>query len=158
VIQTQLVLYVQQYYLNIKFPFYIWQRVVYKNKGKKHTIIIICRQSSVGQDYTHNRSSVSNMTAATQFTLYLYYEQVDEKNHDHSPSDTPRVELEMRRQKFKVILISNEWSNNIRTQFVLAQSMMMLTSSGSNSSSMQLTDSEDLTENYPASDLCTSKL
>jgi len=25
----------------------------------------------------------------------------------------------MRRQKFKVILISNEWSNNIRTQFVL---------------------------------------
>jgi len=32
---------VLQYYHNIKFPFYIWQCVVNKNKGKKHTIKII---------------------------------------------------------------------------------------------------------------------
>jgi len=51
---------------NIKFPFYIWQRLVNKNKGKKQTIIIIIwRQSSVGQDCIHYRSSVSSMTAAT---------------------------------------------------------------------------------------------
>jgi len=36
--------------------------------------------------------------------------------------------------------------------------MMMLTSSGSNSSSIQLKDSEDLTENYPAGELYTSEL
>jgi len=36
-------------------------------------------------------------------------------------SDTSRVELEMIPQKFKVILISNERSNNIGTQFSLSQ-------------------------------------
>jgi len=33
---------------------------------------------------------------------------------------------------------------------------MMLTASGSNNSSIQFTDSEDLTENYPAGDQYTS--
>jgi len=65
----------------------------------------------------------------------------------------------MRRQEYKIILISNEWSNNIwnsirtRTQPV----MLMMTSNGSNSSSIQLTDSEDQTENYFVGELYTIK-
>jgi len=67
----------------------------------------------------------------------------------------------MRRQKFKVILISNERSKYFLTQFVLTLTYDVVDLSGSNSSSIQLvhglnwfqiTDSEDLSENYPHSE------
>jgi len=71
----------------------------------------------------------------------------------------------MRWQKFKVILNSNERSNLSITICTHTQPMMMLTSSWSNCSSIQLvhgvnwfqfTDSEDLIENYPAGEIYTS--
>jgi len=72
----------------------------------------------------------------------------------------------MRRKKFKVILNSNERSNLSIKICTHTQPMMMLTSSGSSSLSIQLvhgvnwfqfTDSEDLTENSHADELYTTK-
>jgi len=79
-----------------------------------------------------------------------------------------RVELEMRRQKFKVILISNDRSKNFRSQFALTTTNDDINfKQGSNSSSIQLVhgvkwfqfiDSKDLTENYPAGNFDSKKI
>jgi len=72
----------------------------------------------------------------------------------------------MRRQKFKVILNSNERSNLSITFRTHTQAMMMLTSSGLNSSSIQhvhgvnrfqFTDSEEPTETILSIKLYTAK-
>jgi len=73
----------------------------------------------------------------------------------------------MRRQKFRVLLISNERSNTNRTQFVLTHNQWgCWLLNGSNGSIQlvhgvnwfQFSDSEDLTKNYPAGELHASKL
>jgi len=157
---------IYQHITTSNFPFIFDSVSLIKFREKKQTIIIICRQSisqvKIVSIIVHQcpvwpqpRSSLRTFIA-NKLTRRI------------TTAALPiLLRVELRRQKFKVILISNERSKNVRIQFALTITNDDVNfKQRSNSSLMQIvhgvnwfqfTDSENLTENYPADDLYTSK-